>query len=160
MSALHDLTLTSLTGEELPLLPYKGQVLLIVNVASECGLTPQYAGLQTLHEAYAARGFSVLGVPCNQFGSQEPGSDADIARFCAKRYQISFPMSGKLEVNGPGRHPLYRLLAGEGAEFPGEITWNFEKFLVGPDGRVLARFAPRTAPEDPQLIKAIEAALG
>ena len=160
MSALHDLTLTSLTGEELPLQPYKGQVLLIVNVASECGLTPQYTELGALHQAYAARGFSVLGIPCNQFGAQEPGSDADIARFCAKRYRITFPMSGKLEVNGPNRHPLYRLLAGEGAEFPGEITWNFEKFLVGPDGRVLARFAPRTAPDDPLLVQAVEAALG
>lgn len=160
MSALHDLTLTSLTGEELPLQPYKGQVLLIVNVASECGLTPQYTELEALHQAYAARGFSVLGIPCNQFGAQEPGSDADIARFCAKRYRITFPMSGKLEVNGPNRHPLYRLLAGEGAEFPGEITWNFEKFLVGPDGRVLARFAPRTAPDDPLLVQAVEAALG
>lgn len=159
MSALHDLTLTSLTGEELPLTPYEGKVLLIVNVASECGLTPQYAGLEQLHKAYAARGFSVLGVPCNQFGAQEPRSEAEIARFCAKRYQVSFPMSGKLEVNGPGRHPLYRLLAGEGAEFPGEITWNFEKFLVGPDGRVLARFAPRTTPDDPQLIQAIKEAL-
>ncbi|HLV17857.1 MAG TPA: glutathione peroxidase [Pseudomonas sp.] len=159
MSALHDLTLTSLTGEELPLKPYEGKVLLIVNVASECGLTPQYAGLEKLQKTYAARGFSVLGIPCNQFGAQEPRSEAEIARFCERHYQVTFPMSSKLEVNGPGRHPLYRLLAGEGAEFPGEITWNFEKFLVGPDGRVLARFAPRTTPDDPQLVQAIEAAL-
>lgn len=160
MSALHDLTLTSLAGEELPLKPYEGKVLLIVNVASECGLTPQYTGLEKLQRRYATRGFSVLGVPCNQFGAQEPCSEAQIARFCEKHYQVSFPMTRKLEVNGPGRHPLYRLLAGEGAEFPGEITWNFEKFLVGPDGRVLARFAPRTTPDDPLLVQAIEDALG
>src|SRR5690606_25064401 len=158
MSALHDLTLTSLTGEELPLKPYEGKVLLIVNVASECGLTPQYAGLEKLQKTYAARGVSVLGIPCNQFGAQEPRSEAEIVRLCERHYQVTFPMSSKLEVNGPGRHPLYRLLAGEGAEFPGEITWNFVKFLVGPDGRVLARFAARTTPDDPQLVQAIEAA--
>ena len=160
MSALHDLTLRSLAGEELSLKPYEGKVLLIVNVASECGLTPQYAELERLQRRYAARGFSVLGVPCNQFGAQEPCSEVQIARFCEKHYGVSFPMSSKLEVNGPGRHPLYRLLAGEGAEFPGDITWNFEKFLVAPDGRVLARFAPRTAPDDPLLVQAIEDALG
>ena len=159
MSALHDLTLTCLAGGELPLQPYEGKVLLIVNVASECGLTPQYAGLERLQRNYGQRGFIVLGIPCNQFGAQEPCSEAQIARFCEQRYQVSFPMSRKLEVNGPGRHPLYRLLAGEGAEFPGEITWNFEKFLVGQDGRVLARFSPRTTPDDPQLIQAIEDAL-
>lgn len=159
MSAFHDLTLRALDGQELPLSPYKGQVMLVVNVASNCGLTPQYAGLETLHRQYCERGFSVLGVPCNQFAEQEPGSDEEIALFCQRNYGVSFPMSSKLEVNEPGRHPLYRLLAGEGAEFPGDITWNFEKFLVGGDGRVLARFSPRTTPEDPALIQAIEKAL-
>src|SRR5690606_32669234 len=159
MSALHDLTLTSLTGEELPLKPYEGKVLLIVNVASECGLTPQYAGLEKLQKTYAARGFSVLVILCNVFDAQKQRCMAKIDRFCERHYHFTIPMCSKLEVNGPGRHPLYRLLAGEGAEFPGAITGNFEKFLVGPDGRVLARFAPRTTPDDPQLVQAIEAAL-
>jgi glutathione peroxidase len=100
-----------------------------------------------------------LGLPCNQFAGQEPGEESEIREFCNLTYEVTFPMSSKLEVNDPGRHPLYRLLAGEGAEFPGDITWNFEKFLVGPDGRVLARFSPRTAPDDPQVIQAIEKAL-
>ena len=123
-------------------------MLLVVNVASKCGLTPQYAGLENLYQTYRERGFAVLGVPCNQFAGQEPGSEADIQSFCSLNYGVSFPMSAKVEVNGSARHPLYRLLAGEGAEFPGDITWNFEKFLLGPDGRVLARFSPRTAPDD------------
>ncbi len=160
MSAFHELVLPGLDGRELPLAPLKEQLTLVVNVASECGLTPQYAGLQELHQRYQERGFGVLGIPCNQFGAQEPGSDAAILQFCSENYGISFPLSGKLEVNGPQRHPLYRLLAGEGADYPGDISWNFEKFLVDRDGRVLARFSPRTAPEDPQLIQAIESALG
>ncbi|MFB4369608.1 MULTISPECIES: glutathione peroxidase [unclassified Pseudomonas] len=159
MSAFHDLTLHALDGQELPLAPLKGKVVLVVNVASKCGLTPQYAGLERLQQTYAAQGFSVLGVPCNQFAGQEPDDEAAIAQFCSLNYGVSFPLSSKLEVNGSGRHPLYRLLAGEGAEFPGDITWNFEKFLVGQDGRVLARFSPRTAPDDPALIQAIEKAL-
>ncbi|MBF6623377.1 MAG: glutathione peroxidase [Pseudomonas stutzeri] len=159
MSAFHELVLPGLDGRELPLAPLKEQLTLVVNVASECGLTPQYAGLQELHQRYRERGFGVLGIPCNQFGAQEPGSDAAILQFCSENYGVSFPLSAKLEVNGPQRHPLYRLLAGEGADFPGDISWNFEKFLVGMDGRVLARFSPRTAPEDPQLIQAIESAL-
>lgn len=142
MSAFHDLTLQGLDGQDLPLSPFKGKVLLVVNVASKCGLTPQYAGLENLYQTYRERGFAVLGVPCNQFAGQEPGSEADIQSFCSLNYGVSFPMSAKVEVNGSARHPLYRLLAGEGAEFPGDITWNFEKFLLGPDGRVLARFSP------------------
>lgn len=160
MSAFHDLTLQGLDGQDLPLSPFKGKVLLVVNVASKCGLTPQYAGLENLYQTYRERGFAVLGVPCNQFAGQEPGSEADIQSFCSLNYGVSFPMSAKVEVNGSARHPLYRLLAGEGAEFPGDITWNFEKFLLGPDGRVLARFSPRTAPDDPALVQAIEKALG
>jgi glutathione peroxidase len=159
MSAFHDLTLRALDGTDLPLAPFKGQLLLVVNVASKCGLTPQYAALERLHRQYRDRGFSVLGLPCNQFAGQEPGEESEIREFCNLTYEVTFPMSSKLEVNDPGRHPLYRLLAGEGAEFPGDITWNFEKFLVGPDGRVLARFSPRTAPDDPQVIQAIEKAL-
>lgn len=160
MSAFHQLLLQGLDGRELPLQPFSGQVLLVVNVASQCGLTPQYQDLEALQQRYQARGFSVLGVPCNQFAGQEPGTPEEIRAFCSSTYGVSFPMSAKMDINGAERHPLYRLLAGEGAEFPGDITWNFEKFLVGQDGRVLARFSPRTTPDDPALIQAIEKALG
>ena len=159
MSAFHDLNLRALDGQDLPLAPYKGQIVLVVNVASKCGLTPQYAGLEKLHQAYRERGFTVLGLPCNQFAAQEPGSEDEIREFCSLNYGVTFPLGSKLEVNGPNRHPLYRLLAGEGAEFPGDITWNFEKFLVGRDGTVLQRFSPDTTPDDAVLIAAIEAAL-
>ncbi|WP_313517082.1 glutathione peroxidase [Pseudomonas sp.] len=159
MSIFHDLQLLDLEGQPLPLAPFKGQVVLVVNVASKCGLTPQYAGLEKLHQQYREQGFSVLGLPCNQFAGQEPGSESEIREFCSLNYNVSFPLGARLEVNGPGRHRLYGVLAGEGAEFPGDITWNFEKFLVGKDGRVLARFSPRTTPDDPALIQAIEKAL-
>ncbi len=159
MSAFHDLILHTLDGRDLPLAPYKGSVVLVVNVASKCGLTPQYASLEQLYQQYRERGFTVLGLPCNQFAGQEPGDADEIREFCSLTYGVSFPLTSKLDVNGPERHPLYRLLAGEGAEFPGDITWNFEKFLLGKDGRVLARFAPRTAPDDPALIQALEKAL-
>ncbi|WP_367598159.1 glutathione peroxidase [Pseudomonas fulva] len=160
MSAFHDLKLNALDGGDLSLKPYKGQVVLVVNVASKCGLTPQYAALEQLYQTYRDKGFTVLGLPCNQFAGQEPGSEAQIQAFCRVNYGVSFPLSAKLEVNGPQRHAMYRLLAGEGAEFPGDITWNFEKFLVGKDGRVLARFSPRTAPDDPAVVQAVEKALG
>ncbi|OUM26269.1 glutathione peroxidase [Pseudomonas putida] len=159
MSAFHDLKLDALNGGELPLAPFKGQVVLVVNVASKCGLTPQYKALENLYQVYKDKGFNVLGLPCNQFAGQEPGSEKEIQDFCSLNYGVSFPLGGKLEVNGPQRHSLYRLLAGEGAEFPGDISWNFEKFLVGKDGRVLARFSPRTAPDDPAVVQAIEKAL-
>jgi len=159
MSAFHQLVLSALGGGELPLSQYADRLLLVVNVASHCGLTPQYAGLEQLYQRYAGRGLVVLGIPCNQFAGQEPGSDEEIRSFCSLNYGVSFPLSAKLEVNGPQRHPLYRLLAGEGADFPGDITWNFEKFLVDTDGRVLGRFSPRTAPDDPALIQAVESAL-
>ncbi|WP_426140969.1 glutathione peroxidase [Pseudomonas sp. DWP3-1-2] len=160
MSAFHDMKLKALDGQEMPLLPFKGQVVLVVNVASKCGLTPQYAALENLYQQYRDQGFSVLGLPCNQFAGQEPGTPQDIQAFCSLNYGVTFPLGDKLEVNGPHRHPLYRLLAGEGAEFPGDITWNFEKFLVGKNGGVIARFSPRTAPDDPVVIQAIEKALG
>ncbi len=160
MSIFHDLKLQALDGQELPLAPFKGKVVLVVNVASKCGLTPQYAALENLYQTYQDKGFSVLGLPCNQFAGQEPGSEQEIQQFCSLNYGVTFPLSAKLEVNGHGRHRLYQLLAGEGAEFPGDITWNFEKFLVGKDGRVLARFSPRTAPDDPTVVHAIEKALG
>eukprot|EP01030_Chromulinospumella_sphaerica_P018753 gene18753-18623_t len=151
MSAFHDLKLTALDGQELPLTPYKGQVVLVVNVASKCGLTPQYAALEKLYQQYKGQGFTVLGLPCNQFAGQEPGTEDEIQAFCSLNYGVSFPLGSKLEVNGPDRHQLYRLLAGEGAEFPGDITWNFEKFLLGKDERVLARFSPR--PEFPIIFR-------
>ena len=159
MSAFHTLTLRALGGQELSLAPYEGQLALVVNVASQCGLTPQYVALEALYQQYRDRGLVVLGVPCNQFGNQEPGSDDEVRNFCSLNYGVTFPLTSKVDVNGAERHPLYQLLAGEGAEFPGDITWNFEKFLVAGDGRVLARFAPRTAPDDPALIEAIERAL-
>lgn len=140
MSAFHQLVLPALGGGELPLSQYADRLLLVVNVASHCGLTPQYAGLEQLYQRYAGRGLVVLGIPCNQFAGQEPGSDEEIRSFCSLNYGVSFPLSAKLEINGPQRHPLYRLLAGEGADFPGDITWNFEKFLVDTDGRVLGAF--------------------
>lgn len=159
MSAFHELTLTALDGSQLPLVQFKDQLLLVVNVASECGLTPQYEGLQAIHERYKAQGFSVLGVPCNQFGKQEPGTAEQIRTFCTERFSITFPLTEKLQVNGSDNHLLYRLLAGEGADFPGEVTWNFEKFLLDGEGRVLARFSPSVEPDDPQVLKAIEEGL-
>jgi len=146
-------------GENLA--PRAGTATLIVNVASKCGLTPQYAGLERLQERYAGRGFTVLGVPCNQFAGQEPGSPDEIAQFCSTSYGVSFPLTEKVEVNGPGRHPLYAELVGvpDDAGYTGDIRWNFEKFLVAPDGQVVARFDPRTEPEDARVTAAIEAHL-
>jgi glutathione peroxidase len=138
-----------------------GDAILVVNVASKCGFTPQYAGLEQLHEKYRERGFSVLGVPCNQFGEQEPGSASEIAEFCRATYGVSFPMLAKTDVNGSGRHPLYSFLT----EYPdsdgiaGDVEWNFEKFLLNPQGSIVGRFRPAVAPEDPALVAAIEAQL-
>lgn len=155
MSDFHSFELRTLEGEPLPLSTFKGKVVLVVNVASKCGLTPQYAALETLYKSHADRGFSVLGLPCNQFGGQEPGSAEDIQRFCSLNYGVSFPMGEKLEVNGEGRHPLYQWLVGEGEP----ISWNFEKFLIGRDGHILARFSPRIAPDAPEVIQAVERAI-
>ena len=160
MSAFHDIKLKALDGQELSLAPFKDKAVLVVNVASKCGLTPQYAALENLYQQYKDKGLMILGLPCNQFAGQEPGTEQEIAEFCELNYGVTFPLGEKLEVNGPHRHPLYRLLAGEGAEFPGDITWNFEKFLVRKSGEVIARFSQRTAPDDPAVILAIEKALG
>jgi glutathione peroxidase len=138
-----------------------GKAALVVNVASRCGLTPQYTALEELQQKYGARGFTVIGVPCNQFGDQEPGSAEEIQTFCSTTYGVSFPMTEKIDVNGPGRHPLYQVLtetADETGE-AGDVQWNFEKFLVSADGRVVARFRPMTTPDDPKVIEAIEAQL-
>ncbi len=140
---------------------HAGKALLLVNVASKCGLTPQYTGLEKLQETYGDRGFSVLGFPCNQFGGQEPGTADEIATFCSATYGVTFPLFEKIEVNGPRRHPLYEELTAvpDADGQAGDIQWNFEKFLVSPAGEVVARFRPRTAPEDPALVEAVESQL-
>ena len=160
--SLHDLKVTTLSGETTTLGELTGgTAALVVNVASKCGLTPQYNGLERLQERYADRGFTVLGVPCNQFGGQEPGTAEEIAEFCSATYGVTFPMFEKVEVNGDNRHPLYaELVSVPDAEgYTGDIRWNFEKFLVSPKGEVVARFNPMVEPEAPELVEAIEAQL-
>jgi glutathione peroxidase len=159
--SVYDHTLHALDGSSLDLTQFIGKATLVVNVASRCGLTPQYAGLEQLHERFKERGFSVLGVPCNQFGGQEPGSSEEIATFCSATYGVTFPMTEKLDVNGESRHPLYTELTAtpDAAGTAGDIRWNFEKFLVSPDGKVIARFRPQTTPESSEVVTAIEAAL-
>jgi glutathione peroxidase len=158
----YDHALEALDGSTLDLDAFRGQPTLIVNVASKCGLTPQYEGLQSLYERYADRGLNIVGVPCNQFGEQEPGSPEESATSCSANYGVSFPLTAKLDVNGANRHPLYdELTATPDAEGKaGDVQWNFEKFLVSSDGEILARFRPLTTPDDPELLAAIEAALG
>lgn len=159
--SLYDVPVNRLDGTAADLHDYEGQVALIVNVASKCGLTPQYEGLERVHETYGARGFTVLGFPCNQFLGQEPGSPDEIAEFCSTTYGVRFPLFEKIEVNGDDRHPLYEQLTAvpdaEGAA--GDIQWNFEKFLVGGDGEVIARFRPMVDPEADEIVAAIEANL-
>jgi glutathione peroxidase len=158
---IYDHDVKSLDGGDADLHEHEGQVALVVNVASKCGLTPQYEGLERLQQTYADRGFTVLGFPCNQFGAQEPGSPEEIATFCSTTYGVSFPMYEKIDVNGDARHPLYQELV----EVPdkdghtGDIRWNFEKFLVAPGGKVVARFNPMVDPEAPEVVEAIEANL-
>ncbi|MFI8168045.1 glutathione peroxidase [Streptomyces sp. NPDC086081] len=156
-----DVEIGSLQGGPADLSQYAGTVVLVVNVASKCGLTPQYAGLEKLQERYAGRGFTVLGVPCNQFLGQEPGSSEEIAEFCSATYGVTFPMTEKVEVNGENRHPLYDRLTGfaDAEGHSGDIRWNFEKFLIGRDGRVVGRFSPQTEPESAEVVAAIEAQL-
>lgn len=148
--------LTRLDGSPLPAHELEGKVCLFVNVASHCGYTPQYRGLQALQDALADKGFTVVGVPCNQFGAQEPGSPEEIAAFCQRSYGVSFPLLEKQEVNGPGRSPLYTLLVGSEAGGGADVKWNFEKFLVDRSGRVVARFPSRVEPEGAELRTAIE----
>jgi len=159
--SLRDIPVNTLAGQPSSLGELDGKTLLIVNVASKCGLTPQYTGLEELHERFADQGFAVVGFPCNQFGGQEPGSADEIAEFCSATYGVTFPMFEKIDVNGPERHPIYtELTATADADGEaGDIQWNFEKFLVGPNGSVLARFRPMTAPDAPELVDAIEANL-
>ncbi|MER6309215.1 MULTISPECIES: glutathione peroxidase [unclassified Streptomyces] len=159
--SLYDIPLRTLTGEPASLADHRGKALLVVNVASKCGLTPQYEGLERLQQRYADRGFTVLGFPSNQFAGQEPGTAEEIATFCSTTYGVSFPLFEKGDVNGAARQPLYAELTAvadaEGAA--GDVQWNFEKFLIDTEGRVAGRFRPRTEPEAPELVAAIEAAL-
>lgn len=159
MPSVYDFEAQSIDGQIVPLSRFRGQALLIVNTASACGFTPQFAGLEKLHETYGARGLVVLGFPCNQFGSQDPGSNEQIASFCQRNYGVSFPMMAKIDVNGGQAHPLYRWLTAEAPGLLGSkaIKWNFTKFLVGKDGQVLKRYAPQDAPQ--KLAGDIEAAL-
>ncbi|MEE1941654.1 glutathione peroxidase [Streptomyces sp. TRM 70361] len=156
--SLYDIPLRTLSGEPTSLAEYRGKVLLIVNVASRCGMTPQYEGLERLQKQYADRGFTVIGVPCNQFAGQEPGTAEEIGTFCSATYGVTFPLLEKTEVNGDGRHPLYteltKLADAEGQA--GDVQWNFEKFLVAADGTPVARFRPRTEPEAPEITAAVE----
>ncbi|MFM8864155.1 MAG: glutathione peroxidase [Limnohabitans sp.] len=159
MSTIHDFEAQSIDGHPVALSQYRGQVMLIVNTASACGFTPQFAGLEKLHQQYSPQGLAVMGFPCNQFGGQDPGDDAQIASFCQKNYGVSFQMMGKIKVNGDGAHPLYQWLTAEAPGLLGSkaIKWNFTKFLVGRDGRVLKRYAPQDAPA--KIARDIEAAL-
>ena len=180
---IYDIPVHTLDGEASSLAPYAGKTVLVVNVASKCGLTPQYTALEALYQAYKDRGLVVLGFPANDFAGQEPGTDAEIATFCSTEYPVTFPLFSKIAVTGPGKHPLYAALIAAKPEhvvygpwregltdyaakngFPPpnplpELLWNFEKFLIGRDGKVLARFAPDTPPDDPRITEAIEAAL-
>jgi glutathione peroxidase len=160
--SVYDVPLAALDGTADLLAGQRGKVTLLVNVASFCGLTPQYAGLEQLQQQYGGRGFTVLGVPCNQFGEQEPGTPDEIAEFCRTKYDVSFPLAEKIEVNGDGRHPLYQQLVttADAEGHDGDIRWNFEKFLVDRDGSVVARFSPLVEPAAPELVAAIEAQIG
>ena len=156
---IYDFSATAITGKDVPLSGFKGKVLLIVNTASKCGFTPQFGGLEDLHKTYAGKGLAVLGFPCNQFGSQDPGADGEIAEFCQVNYGVSFPMMSKVDVNGPTAHPLYAWMSAEAPGLLGSkaIKWNFTKFLVSKEGQVIKRYAPTDKPAD--LAKDVEAAL-
>ncbi len=179
-SQFYDFKMPNIQGEPIPLANYKGKVLLVVNTASKCGLTPQYEGLEKIFEKYQKKGFEVLGFPANEFLAQEPGSNAEIQQFCSTSFGVKFPLFSKIVVKGPGQHPLYQFLTssqpvaeknpasglekklsdiGQTRQKPNDILWNFEKFLIGKNGQVLTRFAPDMAPEDPVIIQAIEKAL-
>jgi glutathione peroxidase len=160
--SIYDYSAKDIDGNPRSLSEFRGKALLVVNVASRCGLTPHYAGLQALHAELQDRGFEVLGFPCNQFGAQEPGTEADIKQFCSTKYDVQFPMFSKIDVNGGDRHPLYTWLtsASTAPDGPGDIQWNFAKFVIDKHGNVVARFSPKTEPGDPELRKAVEKALG
>jgi glutathione peroxidase len=159
--SIYDVSISALDGGPTDLHDYEDKAVLLVNVASQCGLTPQYTGLEELHERFADRGFTVLGVPCNQFGGQEPGTAEEIATFCSTSYGVTFPLTEKVEVNGEGRHELYQQLVdvADGEGQTGDIRWNFEKFLVAPGGEVVARFNPLVEPTSDSVVEAVEKVL-
>ncbi|MBU54743.1 MAG: glutathione peroxidase [Deltaproteobacteria bacterium] len=159
--SIYEIPLQDINGQEAPLSAYKGKTLLLVNVASKCGLTPQYKGLQALYDEYKDKGLEVIAFPCNQFGAQEPGTHEEIKTFCSTQYNVTFPLYAKLDVNGPNRHPLYTHLTNQETtpDGPGDIKWNFAKFLINPEGDVVARFSPRTTPEDQTLLETLKAQL-
>jgi glutathione peroxidase len=162
MPTLHDFSARTIDGKDQSLRDYAGKVALVVNVASQCGLTPQYGGLEELYATFKERGLVVLGFPCNQFGGQEPGTEGEIKTFCETKFGVTFPMFAKVDVNGAGRHPLYDFLTSEATtpDGPGDILWNFAKFLVDRQGKVIARISPRTAPASEEVVGAVERALG
>jgi glutathione peroxidase len=159
--SVYDVSINALDGNPVHLHDYDDKAVLLVNVASKCGLTPQYTGLEELQKEYAGRGFTVLGVPCNQFMGQEPGSPEEIAEFCSATYGVTFPLTEKVDVNGDARHPLYEQLVGtpDGEGHTGDIRWNFEKFLLAPGGKVVARFSPTVEPKSTEIVEAVEANL-
>ena len=157
--SIQDIALKDIDGKPTSLKAYQGKVVLVVNVASKCGLTPQYEALESVYKKYHKQGLVVVGFPCNDFNGQEPGSAEEIKTFCSTKYSVTFPLMSKLHVKGPEQHPLYTLLTGKDAKFPGDIEWNFGKFVVGRNGEVLARFKPQTKPDDASVTSAIEEAL-
>ena len=157
--AISKIALKDIDGKDTTLKAYKGKVVLLVNVASKCGLTPQYKALEATYQKYKDQGFVIVGIPCNDFNGQEPGTADEIKTFCSTKYNVTFPLMAKVHVKGAEQHPLYAALTGPGSAFPGDIEWNFGKFLVGRDGTVLKRFKPQTKPDAPEVIEAIEAAL-
>ncbi|HEX9229329.1 MAG TPA: glutathione peroxidase [Arthrobacter sp.] len=160
MTSLHSIPLTLIDGTDTNFGRFKGEVVLVVNVASQCGFTPQYAGLQALHDKFRDQGFQVLGVPCNQFAGQEPAADSEIVEFCERNFGVTFPLTAKSHVRGKQQHPLYaELTKFRNGVLPGLVKWNFEKFLVNRDGEVVARFAPTVEPDSPEVIEAVESAL-
>lgn len=157
--SIYDIAIKDIDGKDTTLAAYKGKAILIVNVASRCGFTKQYKSLEAVYQKYKDQGFVVLGFPCNQFGGQEPGTNEEIKQFCASKYDVTFPLFDKIEVNGTNRHPLYVALAGETSPFPGNIKWNFNKFLIGKDGKILKRFDSKITPDSAEATEAIAAAL-
>jgi glutathione peroxidase len=156
---IYDIPLKDIDGKNTSLKAYQGKVVLAVNVASKCGYTPQYSGLEALHRKYQGQGLALLGFPCNDFGSQEPGTNEEIKGFCKSTYDVTFPLFDKLHVKGPEQHPLYAVLTGKDAPYPGDVKWNFSKFLIGRDGRIVKRFDSGVKPDSDELVKAIETAL-
>ena len=158
-ASIYDIALKNIDGQDTSLKPYQGKVLLIVNVASKCGYTPQYSTLEAVYQKFQSQGLVVLGFPCNQFAGQEPGSDSEIKQFCSSKYNVTFPLFDKIDVNGDDRNPLYTVLTGKASPTPGPIAWNFTKFLISRDGKILKRFEPRVKPDSAEVTHAIESAL-